>query len=178
MKIGIRLHDTIDGTLTERLAFVKKQGFACAHLALSKTIPGFSMDEAPVRLAKAEFAEEIRGAFAQTGMDCAVLGCYLNLTHPAEEERLRTRKIYEAHLAFAKKTGAWMVGSETPMHPAHPLAKEAPVSEEAFRMIVDQLRPLVRKAEEEDVIVGKRAEALATDNLEPAVARRGRTMLS
>ena len=153
MKIGIRLHDTVPGTLEQRLAFVKGQGFDCVHLALSKTLPDFAMADAPAKLARPEFAEEIRGALARTDQACAVLGCYLNLTHPGAEERDHTREIYFAHLAFAKKIGAWMVGSETPMHPEHPLAKEAPASEEAFRFFVDQLRPVVRRAEEEDVIM-------------------------
>ena len=60
MKIGIRLHDTIPGTLEERLNFVKNQGFECVHLALSKTLDDFKMDEAPVRLSDPAFAEEIR----------------------------------------------------------------------------------------------------------------------
>jgi sugar phosphate isomerase/epimerase len=153
MKIGIRLHDTIEGTLEQRLAFVRGQGFECVHLALSKTLPDFRMEDAPEKLARPEFAEEIRGTFERTGMDCAVLGCYLNLTHPREEERLRTREIYFAHLAFAGKTGAWMVGSETPAHPDSPLAADAPRSEEAFRFFLDQLRPIVRRAEEENVIM-------------------------
>ena len=153
MEIGIRLHDTVPGTLEQRLAYVKGQGFACAHLALSKTMEGFSMADAPVKLARPDFAEEVRGAFARTEMDCAVLGCYLNLTQPHPEDREKTREIYEAHLAFAAQTGAWMVGSETPADPGSPFAKDAPRSEEAFRFLMDQLRPLVRRAEEENVIL-------------------------
>ena len=153
MKIGIRLHDTISGTLEQRLAYVRGQGFSCAHLALSKTLPDFAMEDAPRKLADPEMADLVRSAFAATGMDCAVLGCYLNLTHPSAEERDRTREIYFAHLAFAKKTGAWMVGSETPVHPQNPLAKNASRSEDAFRFFLDQLTPVVRKAEEEDVIL-------------------------
>ena len=153
MKIGIRLHDTITGTLEQRLAFVRGQGFECAHLALSKTIPGFSMNDAPSRLSRPEFAEEIKTAFSRTEMDCAVLGCYLTLTHPHAEERDRVREIYYAHLAFAAKTGAWMVGSETPIHPDSPMAADAPRSEEAFQFFLDQLRPVVRRAEEENVIM-------------------------
>ena len=153
MKIGIRLHDTISGTLEQRLSFVKGQGFDCVHLALSKVLPDFAMDDAPVQLARPDFAAEIRGALERTEQDCAVLGCYLNLTHPDPEERDRTRKIYEAHLSFAKSIGAWMVGSETPVHPRSPLAVEAPRSEEAFLFYMDQLRPLVRYAEEKDVIL-------------------------
>ena len=153
MKIGIRLHDTIEGTLEQRLEYVKGQGFECVHLALSKTLPDFRMQDAPKKLADPEFAEEIRGAFDRTQMDCAVLGCYLNLTHPNPEERDRVREIYYAHLAFAAKTGAWMVGSETPVHPESPLAADAPRSEEAFRFFLDQLRPVIRRAEEENVIM-------------------------
>ncbi len=153
MKIGIRLHDTVPGTLEQRLAFVRGQGFECAHLALSKTLPGFSMKDAPSKLAEKGFAGEIRGAFYRTGMDCAVLGCYLCLTHPDPEERDRTREIYYAHLAFARETGAWMVGSETPVHPDSPLAREAARSEEAYRFFLDQMRPVIRRAEEEGVIM-------------------------
>ena len=46
-----------------------------------------------------------------------------------------------------------MVGSETPAHPDSPLAADAPRSEEAFRFFLDQLRPIVRRAEEENVIM-------------------------
>ena len=47
MNIGIRLHDTAPGTLSERLGFAKAQGFSCAHLAMSKAVDGFSMQDAP-----------------------------------------------------------------------------------------------------------------------------------
>ena len=55
MNIGIRLHDTAPGTLKERLAFARKQGFSCAHVALSKVLEDFSMGEAPEKLT-AEYA--------------------------------------------------------------------------------------------------------------------------
>lgn len=153
MKIGIRLHDTIPGTLEERMAFARGQGFECVHLALSKALPDFAMADAPAKLQEPEMLERVRGPLASTRMDCAVLGCYLCLTHPDAEEREKTRQIYYAHLAFAKKIGAWMVGSETPIHPQSPLAKDAPRSEEAFRFFLEQVAPVVRRAEEEGVIL-------------------------
>ena len=153
MKIGIRLHDTIPGTLEQRLAFVKGQGFDCVHLALSKVLPDFAMQDAPERLARPEFAAEIRGSLERTEQTCAVLGCYLNLTHPDPEEREKTRAIYAAHLSFARRIGAWMVGTETPVHPRSPLAGNASAGEEAFLFMVDLLRPLVRAAEEQDVVL-------------------------
>ncbi len=148
MNIGIRLHDTAPGTLKERLTFAAGQGFSCAHLALSKAVDGFTMADAPVRLAEAGFAREVRDTFAETGLQCAVLGCYLNLAHPVEEDRLRIRDIYLAHLRFAVAMGAGVVGTETPANPSSPFASEAPRSEEAFRFCMDCLRPIVRGAEE------------------------------
>ena len=93
MKIGIRLHDTISGTLEERLTYVKGQGFECAHLAMSKVLPDFSMKDAPEKLTRPEFEEEIRGPFDRTGLDCALLGCYLSLMDNSEEERERIREV-------------------------------------------------------------------------------------
>ena len=148
MNIGIRLHDTKNGTLEERLGFARAQGFSCAHLAMSKAVAGFKMEEAPARLADPELAAQVREAFRNTGMEMAVLGCYLNLADPEEESRKRTQEIYFAHLAFAAKTGAGVVGTETYAHPSFPLKGRAGDSEEAYQLFLDSLRTVVRKAEE------------------------------
>ena len=50
MNIGIRLHDTEPGSLKERLAFARAQGFSCAHVALSKVLDDFAMEDAPEKL--------------------------------------------------------------------------------------------------------------------------------
>ena len=152
MNIGIRLHDTAEGTLSQRLGFAKAQGFSCAHLAMSKALKGFAMDEAPALLTD-ELAARVRDDFARQGMECAVLGCYLSLTNTREEERAKVQEIYRAHLRFAKKIGAGVVGTETP--PARNLAfsQPAPQSEEAFQLFISCLSPVVRWAEEEDAVI-------------------------
>ena len=58
MNIGIRLHDAAGAGLTDRLDSAKAQGFACAHVAMQKVLPGFRMQDAP-RLLTEELAEEI-----------------------------------------------------------------------------------------------------------------------
>ena len=103
MNIGIRLHDTAPGTLRERLSFARAQGFTCAHLALSKALDGFAMNEAP-RLMDDELAARVRAAFGDRGMDCAVLGCYLKLATDDGEALAKTREIYRAH---GKSARAW-----------------------------------------------------------------------
>lgn len=152
MNIGIRLHDTAPGTLDERLGFAERQGFACAHLALSKAVPGFDMQKAPALLTDA-LAEEVRAAFAAHRMQCAVLGCYLNLADPDAESRRRTQEIYKAHLRFAPKCGALTVGTETYANPNSRFPEPASRSEEAFRLFMESLRPVVRYAEEVGAIL-------------------------
>lgn len=152
MNIGIRLHDTAPGSLKERLAFAKAQGFSCAHVAISKIRDDFDMKDAPEKLT-AEYAERFRQDFDESGLECAVLGCYLNLADPDPERRARTQEIYKAHLRFAAKTGARVVGTETYANPESRFADPAPQSEEAFRLFMDSLRPVIRCAEETGAVL-------------------------
>ncbi|MBQ9196187.1 MAG: sugar phosphate isomerase/epimerase [Clostridia bacterium] len=152
MNIGIRLHDTAPGTLRERLSFSQAQGFTCAHLALSKTVQGFDMQNAPALLTDA-LADEVKGMFSDHHMQCAVLGCYLNLADPDAEARQRTQEIYKAHLRFAPRMDALTVGTETPANKNAVYAEPASRSEEAFALFLDSLRPVVRAAEEAGAIL-------------------------
>ena len=152
MNIGIRLHDTVPGTLKERLSYVRGQGFTCAHIALGMTLPGFSMQDSPQQLTP-ELAARVRQDLADTGMECAVLGCYLNLADPNPERRAHTQEIYKAHLRAAPLIGARVVGTETYANPESHFSEPAPQSEAAFRLFMDSLRPVVRYAEEVDAIL-------------------------
>ncbi|MBR1820988.1 MAG: sugar phosphate isomerase/epimerase [Clostridia bacterium] len=148
MNIGIRLHDTAPGTLEQRLDFARAQGFSCAHLALSKALPDFSMADAPARLADASLARRVRAAFDDRGMGCAVLGCYLKLAVADEAELRRTQEIYRAHLRFARQIGAGVVGTETPLAAGTNLD---PRSDEALELFIRCARPVVQCAEAEGV---------------------------
>lgn len=151
MNIGIRLHDTRPGTLRERLGFAAAQGFSCVQLAMGKAVPGFRMDEAPKLLTR-ELADEVREALAAEKIECAVLGCYLKLAQPDEEEALRIREIYLAHLRFAAWTGARCVGTETP--PAAEPEGDACHTEAQYRLFLDRVKPVIRAAEELGVTLG------------------------
>lgn len=152
MQIGIRLHDTAPGTLSERLGYARAQGFTCAHLALGKAVDGFVTAEAP-RLLTDEFAREVRSDFEENGMECAVLGCYLNLADPDPESRAETQRIYRAHLRFAGRIGAKTVGTETYAHPKAAYPVPPGESEDAYRLFLDALRPVVRYAEETGTVI-------------------------
>ena len=152
MKIGIRLHDTAPGTLKERLGYAREQGFCCAHVALSKVLDHFDMKDAPEKLTD-EYAVRVAQDFRDTGMECAVLGCYLNLADPDEERREKTQEIYRAHLRFAPLIGAGVVGTETYANPESSFSEPAARSEDAFRLFTDSLRKVVRCAEETGAIL-------------------------
>ncbi len=152
MNIGIRLHDTAEGTLLQRLGYAKEQGFSCAHLAMSKALQGFSMQDAPQLLTET-LARQVKSDFSAQGMECAVLGCYLCLADQDEETLKRTQDIYRAHLIFSRMMGAKVVGTETYLAPTVHFSKPAPVSEEAFQLFLKGLAPVVRWAEEEDAVL-------------------------
>ena len=152
MNIGIRLHDTAGSTLEEHLKSAREQGFSCAHIALSKTIPGFSMKDAPALLTDS-LAAEVRALLDKYGMECAVLGCYLNLATPDEAELANTFACYKAHLHFARAIGARVVGTETGApNTAYATCPEC-WTEESLQLFIDRLRPVVRYAEEAGSII-------------------------
>lgn len=145
MNIGIRLHDTRQGTLRERLAYAAEQGFSCVQLAMGKAVPGFRVEEAP-ELLTGELAAEVKTELERVKLECAVLGCYLKLAQEKEEEALRIREIYLAHLRFAAEIGARCVGTETP--PAAGTEGVSCHTEEDYRLFLDRVRPVSRAAEE------------------------------
>lgn len=147
MNIGIRLHDTAGSTLEERLRNAHEQGFRCVHLALSKTLPNFSMEAAPTLMTDA-LAQKVTDLLEQYHMTCAVLGCYLNLATPRSSELAVTTACYKAHLRFAKAMGATVVGTETGApNTGYKTCPEC-FTQEALELFISRLRPLVRYAEE------------------------------
>ena len=147
MNIGIRLHDTAGTNLAEHLAAAKAQGFTCVHLALGKLIPGFKMADAPALLTD-ELAETVKAELEKNGQTCVLLGCYLNLCSPDMEAHAKTVEIYKAHLRFAKKIGASLVGTETGApNTTYSTCPEC-FTEEALALFIERVTPVVRYAEE------------------------------
>ncbi|MBQ3155985.1 MAG: sugar phosphate isomerase/epimerase [Clostridia bacterium] len=147
MNIGIRLHDTAGSTLSEHLAAARAQGFTCVHIAMSKVIPGFKMADAPALLTD-ELAASVRAELERNGQTCVLLGCYLNLCSPDLESHEKTVEIYKAHLRFAKKIGATLVGTETGApNTGYKTCPEC-YTEEALQLFIDRVTPVVRYAEE------------------------------
>ena len=147
MNIGIRLHDLDGQGLEGKLNSAQTLGFTCVHLALSKVEPGFSMEDAPITLTE-EYAKTVREKLERYGQQAAVLGCYLNLATPDMEELKRTVDCYIAHLRFAAKIGAKMVGTETGAPNTGDTQTEECFTEEALHLFVDRLRPVAEVAQD------------------------------
>ncbi len=143
MNIGIRMHDAAPGTLRERAGFIREQGFRCVHLALSKTIDPALMEPAA---ATPGLAAQVKHDLGD--IDLAVLGCYLNLTHPDEAAYRDILRKYRAHIQLARWMNAGCVGTETGNSNAgytyDPARSHTP---EALEMFIRRVAPVVECAE-------------------------------
>jgi len=150
MQLGIRLHDIKEAPLDERLAIAKEQGFKCGHIALSKVIKDYSVDDAALTPGLAMY---LKKQFAKHDQDVAVLGCYLNLASPDEEAMKKTYKRYLANIRFASLLGAGVVGTETGAVNKEYKYEPANHSQEALELFIERLKPVVEYAEKMGVIV-------------------------
>lgn len=149
MQLGIRLHDTTKLPFEERIKEVHDLGFACGHLALAKVIDEFpTTDEAMTP----GLAMYIKNVFAKNNVDIAVLGCYLNMANPNQEELKKTVHRYMAHIRFASLLGCGVVGTETGApNETYSFTPECH-TQEALQLLINNLRPIVKYAEQMGVI--------------------------
>lgn len=150
MQLGIRLHDIKEAPLAERLAIAREQGFTCGHLALSKVISEYPVDDGALTPGYALYLKHL---FAQNHLDIAVLGCYLNLANPNAESLTKITHRYLAHIRFASLLGAGVVGTETGAINEAYRYEEKNHSEEALAIFIKNLRPVVAYAEKMGVLV-------------------------
>lgn len=150
MQLGIRLHDIEKGTLEHRLEVAHNQGFKCGHLALSKVISEYSVDDSALTPG---FALYLKRIFAENKLDVAVLGCYLNLANPNPEKLAKIKNRYLAHIRFASLLGTGVVGTETGAVNEEYKMDEANFTDEALDIFIENLRPIVEYAEKMGVIM-------------------------
>lgn len=150
MLLGIRLHDIEKNTLENRLKIAHEQGFTCGHLALSKVISEYPVDDSALTPG---LAMHLKRIFAENQIDVAVLGCYLNLANPNEESLKKIKQRYLTNIRFASILGAGVVGTETGAVNEKYVMEEANFTEEALEIFIQNLRPIVAYAEKMGVIV-------------------------
>ena len=150
MQLGIRLHDTKKLPFEERIAQVHELGFACGHLALSKVIDEFPTTDEALTPGLAMY---IKNVFAKNHVDIAVLGCYLNLANPNQEQLAGIMHRYMAHIRFASWLGCGVVGTETGApNETYTFVPECH-TEAALQTFIRNLRPIVKYAKKRGVVV-------------------------
>lgn len=149
MQLGIRLHDIKKAPLEERLSIAHEQGFACGHLALSKVISEYPVDDGALTPGYALYLKKL---FAKNELDIAVLGCYLNLANPNPESLNKIRKRYLTHIRFASLLDVGVVGTETGAVNEEYKFEERNHSGEALDIFIHNVRPVVEYAEKMGVI--------------------------
>ena len=150
MQLGIRLHDTKKLPFEERIADVRELGFKCGHMALGKVIDEFSTKDEALTPGLAMY---IKNVFAENNVDIAVLGCYLNLADPNEEQLKKTVHRYMAHIRFASWLGCGVVGTETGCpNETYSFVPECH-NEESLQLFIENLRPVVEYAEKMGVVI-------------------------
>ena len=150
LQIGIRLHDVNAAlssekqTMEARAATAREEGFRCVHLALQKVIRGVTFDSAALTEG---LAWQIRHVFDAQGLDIAVLGCYLNLATPDEEQLREFQARYVAHMRVASLCGACLVGTETGAPNTSYRLDANTHSDAALKTFLYNLEPVMEAAE-------------------------------
>lgn len=169
MQIGIRLHDTAELSLEQRLATIKQQGFTCAHLALTKVIKEFPVTSATLTPG---YAMHLKKLFQSYEIDIAVLGCYLNLAEADASLREGVLSTYKAHIRFASILGCGVVGTETPFTASNRIDAS---TQAAMQTMLENLSEIASYAEKMGVILAiepVRTHLVATPKLARTVMNK------
>ena len=150
MRLGIRAHDTKYAPLEELIPNTHNLGFKCMHIALSKSIKEFKPDICTMTPGLAMYMKEL---CIENKVDIAVLGCYLNLCNPDPEQHKQIVEKYKAHIRFASVLGCGVVGTETGAVNVEYKYEPANHTEEALNLFIENLKPIVKYAEQFGVII-------------------------
>lgn len=149
MRLGIRAHDTKYAPIDELIPNIHNMGFKCMHIALTKSIKEFKPDICTMTPGLAMHIKEICN---DNKVDVAVLGCYLNLCNPNPEQHKKIVEKYMATIRFASVLGCAVVGTETGAVNEEYKYEPANHSEEALNSFIENLKPIVKYAEQFGVI--------------------------
>jgi sugar phosphate isomerase/epimerase len=151
IRVGIRAHDVGKLPADELARRIAAQGLCCVQLAVNKAIEGMNLKPGDM---SPGLAWHIGQAFARHHVQIAVLGCYVNLSHPDPAARRGLMAWFKEHLCHARDFGCGLVATETgslnPDWSYHPQNR----SEQAFADLIPTVAELVAEAERFGVVFG------------------------
>ena len=144
MTIGMRGHDLSVHSIEQLSAVCGQLGVPTLQLALGKSLPGFRKGLFTPHLAKS-----IGASLQENHVNVTVLGCYINPSEADPEKLENNLSLFEEALKYAKFIGADMVGLETGY-----ATPETAHTEEAYQVLLKNMRRLVSAAEKLGVMIG------------------------
>ena len=152
LNIGMRCHDLCPKMEMEKLfEQVKESGVHQIQLALGKSVSNYDFTTGHY---SPGLARTIARELDRNQIHVAVLGCYINPTHPIESMRQAEVARFIEHLKYARIIGADMVGTETGrLDPDLNVTGES-YTEDAYQLLLKSMREMVAAAEKLGVIVG------------------------
>lgn len=151
LNLGIRAHDINYHTAQEIADEVANKGLTAIQLALQKSFKQPSSEKGTLTPG---FAKCINKTFSNKQIDIAVLGCYINMIHPNQEDRKKALDRFKEHICFARDFNCSIVGTETGNVHAKMGYTTDNFTEKPFLAVVDSVKELVKEAEKFGVIVG------------------------
>jgi sugar phosphate isomerase/epimerase len=145
MNLGVRAHDFGKLPVDELARQIAAHGLNCIQLAPVKAIAGCDSDADGFSPA---FATGVRDTFLRHGIHISVLGCYINLGDRDEASRRPQLERFKHHLRAARDFGCDIVGTETGSLNSDYSRHPDNGGEEAFRIVRESVRELVREAEQ------------------------------
>lgn len=150
MRLGFRCHDMIHNNLEELGKKIQEKNFKSVHLALKKVKTGFDISETHITPG---MAETIRDVFNKHNLSISILGCYINLATPDEDELNKSLDKFKEYLRFARDFGCSVVGTETGALNKEYVYSPKNHTEEAYNRTLESVKLLVKEAEKFGVIV-------------------------
>lgn len=150
MRLGIRCHDVIHNNLEELGKNIQEKNLKCVHLALQKIKADFDMNKAHITTG---MAKHVKDVLAKHDITIDILGCYINLANPDDDELNILLNKFKEHIRFVRDFGCTLVGTETGALNKEYVYGPENNTEEAFLRTLNSIRVLVKEAEKFGVIV-------------------------
>lgn len=150
LNLGVRAHDFGQDNLAVVADDISNKGFTSIQLALAKSIAGFDKSASVITPG---FAHSVRQTLSKRDIRVAVLGCYINMTHPEKKVMDSLLSYFKAHLRCSRDFGISIVGTETGSVNADYSFNKDSHGEAAFNTFVANLSELVEEAENFSTVV-------------------------
>jgi len=151
MRIGIRGHDIGHYELDKIGQIMNKKKLKSVQFVAKKIISEFEITKGSMTPGMAQY---INDTLRNHGVNISILGCYINLANPDDNELNELLDTFKEHIRFAKYLGCSIVGTETGALNREYVYTDKNNTEEAFQRSLNSIKILVEEAEKFGVIVG------------------------